>query len=341
MKKYIFLLTVTLFLGIFGSSCTSSSQIVPSPSAGEESVTSVEGEPITLGIVQPFESPQFDEYQKALLAELENKGYVEGKNLTLDYQNAQGDFSLIPTIISKFTSEEVDVILCVTTPACIPTAKASDTTPVVFSYMNDPVGAGVVPSIKQHGGNITGVQNSIPTEGWINMLKEIVPGVKKVGAISNLGESNAQYEIKQIKEYIAGSEIELVEANVTSVSEVLTAAQSLVGRVDVILLVGDNTVRQATAAIIQVGETSQIPVFGSMFYDVNKGVIAAYNYDVTDYGRQVGVLLSRVLGGEDPGSIDVQIPDNYYLSLNLGAAGRFGVELSPDVINKAKMVVEE
>jgi putative tryptophan/tyrosine transport system substrate-binding protein len=295
---------------------------------------------ITLGIVQIAQYSVLDTFREAVIQGLNEQGFVEGKNLVIDYQNAQGDINTLSTIVSKFESDKVDVIFCISTPACIATAKAADTIPVVFGFVTDPIGAGLVTQMKNHGGNITGVQATRPIEGVLTMIGDFMPSARNIGIISNQSEPNSQYEISHLKQYTDQMNLGLVfvQVNASAVSEVFTAAQSLVGRVDAIYIPGDNVAKQGIASIIQVCETNKIPCFGSEQDDIASGVIAVYMYYAQDYGHQAAAILARVLHGEKPGAIDVGMASNFSLSINTEAAKRMDFVIPQQEIEKASRI---
>jgi putative ABC transport system substrate-binding protein len=290
---------------------------------------------LTLGIVQLVQYSVLDTFREAVLQGLEDQGFIEGENLVIDYQNAQGDLNNLSTIVSKFKSDEVDVIFCITSPACIAAAEASETIPVVFGFVTDPIGAGLVTQMKNHGGNITGLPATKLAVDTLQMIRDFMPSAINLGIISNQSEPNSQYEIRQLNQYADQMDFVLIQVNASAVSEVFTAAQSLVGRVDAIYIPGDNVAKQGIASIIQVCETNKIPCFGSEQPDIESGVIAVYSYYTHDYGIETAALLARVLRGENPGTIDIGIPSNFSLSINTEAATRMEFVIPQEEIDKA------
>ena len=146
------------------------------------------------------------------------------------------------TIAQKFAGEGLDLILGVATPTTQAVVKADTTTPIVFTAVTDPVGAGIVTDAKAPAANVTGVSDMLPVQPHLDLIKQIVPNVKTIGVLYNAGESNSVFLIKAEKAAAAKMGIKVIDATASNSSEVQAAAQSLVGRVDAISVLTDNTV---------------------------------------------------------------------------------------------------
>jgi putative ABC transport system substrate-binding protein len=292
-----------------------------------------------LGVVQLIPHPVLDTFRQAAIEELAQQGFVESKNLTIDYQDALGDVTTAATIASKFAGDGVDAIFCITTPACIAAAKSSTSIPLIIGYVTDPVSAGLVTQLKQPGGNITGVLAPEVVEQQMLTIREIVPDAKMVGVLWNQGEPNSRTIVDKMKQYAAQNTMTIVDANATTSGEVATAAQSLVGNVDVIFIPGDNTAQSALQAVVQICETNKIPLLTSDHKSVEQGAIAAYSYFEQDVGKQAGVMIARVLGGQSPAELDLELPTDFKLSINQGAAQRMGVTIPDAAIKRAARVI--
>jgi putative ABC transport system substrate-binding protein len=292
-----------------------------------------------LGILQLIPHPTLDTFRKAAIQELAQKGFVEGKNLTIDYQNAQGNVNTAATIASKFVSDGDDAIFCITTPACIASAKATSTIPVVFGYVTDPIAGGLVTRLDHPGANVTGVIASVPVDGQMDLIRKILPTARTVGAIWNPGEPNSRSVVNQMKTYASHNGMTIIDANVSTSAEVSTAAKSLVGRVNAIFIPGDNTAESALPAVIQVCQTNKIPLFTADNSDVDQGTLAAYGFFAQDLGRQQGDMLARILGGQKPGNTNVEQPARFEVVVNLRAAQLMGVTIPDSVVQSAGRVV--
>ena len=140
---------------------------------------------LKIGLVQLMEHTSLDQIRESIIAELEAEGYVDGENITIDYQNAQGEQSNLKTICQGFVADKVDVIVAITTPAAQVAMGETKDIPIIFSAVTDPVAAEVVSDLENPGGNITGTSDAIDVGQIIDLAKELTPGFKTIGALYN------------------------------------------------------------------------------------------------------------------------------------------------------------
>ena len=212
--------------------------------------------------------------------------------------------------------------------------------PVVFSAVTDPVAAKLVSNAKRPGGNVTGVSDLSPIGKHLDLIKEITPGAKTVGVPYNPGEANAVVLVDLLKAIAPSKGLSVVTASAPTTNDVLAAARSLVGKVDVIYVPTDNTIVSALEAVVKVGIDAKIPVYAGDTDSVPRGVMAALGFDYYDVGRQTGKIIARILRGMKPGDISVQGVDITQLHVNPGAAQKMGVTIPQAVIARAKQVVK-
>ncbi len=299
---------------------------------------------VKVGISQLVTHPALDATREGIKKGLTDSGYIEGKNITYDYQNSELDMSLTASIAQKFVAEKVDVIVSIATPSSQAAVKAAKGTgiSVVFSAITDPVGAGLVSDWNSHPNeDVTGVSDMIVVGDDVNLIKEIIPEVKKIGTLYNSGESNSVFLTEKLKEACAPLGIEVVEATVSTSADVLTAAQSLVGRVDAIWVGTDNTVVSGLEALIKVCEDNKIPLFPSDDPSIERGGIGAWGFDYYDIGYQTGKMVANVLAKGKANDIPVEKGQIISLTINTAAAERMGVTIPQSIIDKAVTKYEE
>jgi len=298
-----------------------------------------------IGISQLLTHPALDATREGIIDGLAEEGYVEGDNLEIDYQNSELDMSLVATIAQQFVSDKVDVIVCIATPNSLAAASAAEGTeiPIVFSAITNPVGEGMVSGWDSHPDqNITGVSDMISVADDVDLIMEIVPGVETIGNIYNAGESNSVFLSEKLVEACDALDIEVVESTVSTSADVLAAAQSLVGRVDVIWVGTDNTVVSGLEALIGVCEDNQIPLFPSDDPSIERGGIACWGFDYYDIGYQTGEMVARMLDGDGTANnIPVEKGEIIFLSVNVAAAEKMGVTIPQSIIDQAEIVYEE
>jgi len=294
-----------------------------------------------IGISQFVEHPALDAVRQGFIDYLNENGYVEGENVTYDVNFAQADFGTANLIADKLIGMNPDLVLTIATPSSQALVNKTTTIPIVFSAVTDPVGAGLVASLDGSGTNVTGTTDLSPVDKQFDLIKEIVPGITKLGFIYNAGEANSLTSLEQAKTEAARLGIEIVEATVANSSEVMMAAESLVGKVDAIHIPTDNTVVSAFEALAKVCEDNNIPLFAADVDSVPRGAIAALAIDYYLLGKQTGRMAIEIFEGKTPGEMPVESLEDLLLYVNLDEAKKIGLEIPKSVLDRADKVIEE
>jgi putative ABC transport system substrate-binding protein len=289
-----------------------------------------------IGITQIVSHPALDATVQGFIDALAAAGYVEGTNVTYDKQNAEGDMANATTIAQKFAGDKDDLILSVATPTSQAAVKATTTIPIVFAAVTDPVAAGLVKNAEAPEANVTGVSDMLPVQPHLDLIKAIVPDVQTIGLLYNSGETNSVTLVEKEKAAAAAMGLKVVEATAASSSEVLAAAQSLVGRVDAISVLTDNTVVSALESVVKVCQENKIPLIAGDIDSVKRGAVAAYAFDYYDHGVQAGQMAVKVLEGTPISQIPVEYAQNLQLAVNTAAAQAMGVTIPDDLMAQAQ-----
>lgn len=337
MKKFmsVILCAALLMLAACGSGTKETSN-------SSDNSNKDESKTINIGIIQLVEHPSLDGAREGFIEALKDAGYEEGKNLKITYQNAQGDVNNNITIAQNFVSDKVDLILAIATSSAQAVAQSTKDIPVLFTAITDPVGASLVKSLEEPGGNVTGTSDTHPEaiKKTIGAIKEFIPDAKKVGIIYNSGEPNSVVNVQKAKEAIEANGLEAVETTVTASSEVKQAAESLVGRVDVFYIPKDNMVVSALESVITVANEKKIPTFAGEGDSVKRGTFASYGFEYHDLGYTTGKMAVDILNGKEPSEIPVGFPENLELFINKKAAEQEGITLTENMLKDAKVVGE-
>lgn len=291
-----------------------------------------------VAITAIVEHPALDAVRDGVIKQLEKDGYVEGKNLKVKYQSAQGNTSTAAQIARQFIGEKPDAIVAIATPSAQAVVAATKSIPVVFAAITDPVAAQLVKGKEPSGTNVTGVSDVLELQPQIDLIKKIVPNVKKVGVVYNPGEANSAVVVKQLKAILKDQGITLVEASAPRSVDVSSAARSLIGKVDAIYTTTDNNVVSAYEALVKVGNEADIPLIASDTASVERGAVAALGLNYYNLGEQSGALVTRILKGEKAGDIAYETSKNLSLHLNKKAAAAQGVILDEALIKTAEKV---
>ncbi|PRX25092.1 putative ABC transport system substrate-binding protein [Orenia metallireducens] len=328
-SRVVSLLVVILSLGL----------LIGCSNQGTDKAAEVD-KPIKVGIIQIVEHPALDAAREGFIEELATAGYKEGENITYDYKNAQGDMATAQTIAKQFAYDELDLILAIATPTAQAVANSVKETPILITAVTDPKSAGLVESLEEPGANITGTSDLTPVKKQLELLTEIVSDVKKVGIIYNGGEINSVVQAELAEKAAKELGLELVPVTVSSSNEVYQGAQSLVGRVKAIYVPTDNTVVSAIQSVVKVANENDLPLVVGEDNSVENGGLATVGINYYQLGRQTAKMAVKVLAGEDPATMPIQYLENTDLVINLKAAKEMNIELSREIIDRAKKVIE-
>ena len=294
-----------------------------------------------VGIIQLMEHPSLDTIRESIIEGLEDEGYVEGKNLKIEYQNGQNDMSTMKNIAQTYVGDECDVIVAIATPAA--QAALSETTeiPIVFAAITDPVGAGLVDSLDNPGGNVTGTSDEVSAEMIMNLAKDITPDFKTIGVLYNIGEDNSVSVVAQLKEYAGENGYKVIESTVTNTGEVQQAAQYLADKVDIVFSPIDNTVASSMAVATETFNNAGIPFYVSADSMVNDGGLATCGIDYTVLGRETAAMIADILEGADPAAIAVRKMSEMSVYVNKETAKALNIEIPQAILDKAVLFPEE
>ncbi|MEK3934816.1 ABC transporter substrate-binding protein [Sporosarcina sp. FSL W7-1349] len=331
-KKYAFILfALMLVLAACGNGGDTTDAPAPTDGDNKEPETAAQPEESTkykVGVTQIVEHPSlnaaFDGFKKAL--------EDAGLDVEYDIQNAQNDNSANTTIANNLVSSGVDLIFANSTPSAQAVAGATSDIPIVFTSVTDAVSAELVASMESPGGNVTGTidnhPEAIPTT--MKFLKEEL-GAKNVGMVFNSGEQNSRSQVDAVKEILADMDMTVVEASVATSADVKQATESLLGKVDSLYIITDNTVVSALESVVSVANDNKLPMMVGEFDSVSRGGLGAYGFEYYDIGYEAGQMAVKILKGESkPAEMPVQIPQNLKLIMNKQTAETIGVDIKDE-----------
>ena len=279
----------------------------------------------TIGLTQFVEHPSLDEATKGFKQAIADAGL----QVEYDEKNAQNDQNNTITIAQNFVSQKVDLIFANATPSAQAAANATTEIPIIFTSVTDPVAANLVESMEASGSNVTGTADGHP-DAIPNTMKFIAEqmGYQTVGTVYNAGEANSATQIEIMNEEAKKYNLTVVEQSVSTSSEVKQAAEALVGKVDCIYIITDNTVVSALESVIQVATDKKLPLFVGELDSVKRGGFAAYGFNYYDIGYEAGKMAVQILkDGKSPSEIPALFPPNLALHINKTAAADMGVEI--------------
>ena len=282
---------------------------------------------VHIGVLQYVEHPSLSATRKGFIEELKEEGYVDGKNIKIDYQNAQGDQSNLQTI-SQSLIEDNDVMLAIATPAAQSLSSLTKGKPILFTAVTDPVSAKLVKSMDNVGGNVTGTSDMSPINKQVELLKKVFPNTKKVGIMYTTSERNSEVQVEEAKKYFKEFGIETVIKGISSTNDIQDTAKSLMSQTEVIFIPTDNTIVSTINTLVDLSKETKVPVVGSDAGSVEKGVLFTYGTNYEALGRQTGKLAGRVLRGEKVKDIDAEYPKTLNVVVNHDMAKELGIDVS-------------
>ena len=307
----------------------------------DSSSDSGDKETFKVGLVQLVEHTSLDQIRESIIKQLEDDGYVDGKNIEIDYQNAQNEQSNLKTICQGFVADKVDVIVAITTPAAQVAMGETKDIHIIFSAVTDPVAAGIVEDMDNPGGNITGTSDAVKVDQIMELASEITPGYKTVGALYNSSETNSVATVKQLKEYAKENDIKVVESAITNSNEIQTAAQSLAKKCDIVFSPTDNTVASSIATANDVFIKNKIPFYVAADSMVKDGALATSGVDYEYLGQETAKMVVEVFNGSDTASMPVETMDKTSVFINSETAEAMGLDIPESVMKKATDLSKE
>ena len=282
-----------------------------------------------IGISHFISHQSLDATREGFVDELAKQGYAEGKNIEIDLQNAQGEQRNLKTI-SQQLAESSDVVLAIATPSAQSLANTTQTTPVIFSAVTDPVSAKLVESREHPGGNVTGTsdQSSDAISTQINLIKKVLPKAKTIGILYTQSEPNSVVQKDEAKRLLEEKGFTVVEKTILDSNNVKAAAESLMAEVDMVFVPTDNIISSTMETVKQVSIKHKVPVFGGSTEMIAVGGLYNYGTNYEELGRQTARMLIRVLKGEKPENIAVELPEKLELHTNQEMADALGIDIS-------------
>ncbi len=282
---------------------------------------------VKVGILQYMEHDSLTAAREGFVAELEANGYTEGENLTLDYQNAQGDQANLQTISEQLVGDN-DLVLAIATPAAQSLATASTETPILFTAVTDPLSADLVDSIEEPGGLLTGTSDQAPIDKQVDLLGQAVPDAKKVGILYTTSERNSEVQVEEAQQLLEEAGYEVVIKGISTTNDVQDAATSLMKDVDVVFVPTDNTVASTMTMIGELSVEYKVPVIGGSTDMVDAGGLLTYGTNYEALGRQTAKMAIKIIEGADPAKVAVEYPETVNLHVNAEMADKLGIDVS-------------
>jgi putative tryptophan/tyrosine transport system substrate-binding protein len=302
-----------------------------------------QGMPV-LGILHPITADANAGNLAALRAGLKEGGYVEGQNLAIEYRYAEGRNDRLPALAADLVRRPVNVIAPQGSPAVLAAKAATTTIPIVFQAGIDPVKVGLVTSLNRPGGNITGVSNvsSALAAKRLELLHKFAPDAATIGVLVDPTNSAAtDIQTADLQEAASGLGLRLILLNASNENEIDAAfARLMQQRVGALLLTDHPLFNSRREQLVTLARFIAIPTMYTFREFAVSGGLISYASSITDATRRAGVYVARVLKGEKPADLPIQLPTKFELVINLKTAKALGINAPPSLLALADEVIE-
>lgn len=296
----------------------------------------------TIGITQIVDHPSLNLCRQGAIDKLAELGYVEGKNLTINYEDAQGDPNIASTIAQQFVSDKVNAIVAIATPSAQAAyAAAMGQTPIIFSAVSEPAAAGLANEDGTNLAGVTGTSDKLPVDATFKLIQALTPDVKVIGILHNTGEVNSDVQLAQAKEIAPTYGFTIVDVGITSTNEIASALDTLLPQVDAVMNLTDNMVVSSLPLIVQRCNDAKIPLYGSEDTQVKAGALASAGVDYYALGQITGQMIADVLSGKAAEGISIASMTEPMMIVNSDQAELLGITISDDLKDKVELVTTE
>jgi len=279
----------------------------------------------------------------AFVQGLRELGYIEGKNILIEYRFAEGKADRLPELATELVQLKVDAIFTTGTPAIFALKQATKTIPIVFFSTSDPIGTGVVASLAHPGGNITGI-SVLASELWpkrLELLKEISPKLSRVAMLWNKGNAGMALEAKATQEVAGPLGVALQDRGVKDPNELdVVFAVMTKDRPDGFLALMDPVLNSYQKRILDFLAQNRLPAIFENRTWVEAGGLISYGANYADAHRRAAALMDKILKGAKPADIPVEQPTKFELAINLKTAKQIGLTIPDSVLFRADKVIK-
>ena len=274
---------------------------------------------------------------------LRELGYVEGKDIVIEYRYAGGKFDRLPALAAELVRLKVDVIV---TRGAAPTRSAkevSNTIPIVMSSGGDPVTDGFVASLARPGGNITGLSTLAPeiSGKQLELLKEIVPRLSRVAVLGTSTIPGHAQSLREIELAAGAFKVRLQYLDVLGPKDIETAFRAASkGRAEALLVLGGSVLASQRTHILESAVKRRLPAIYAARQSVDDGGLMSYGVNLTDLDRRTATYVDKILKGRKPADLPVEQPKKFEFIINLKAAKQIGLTIPPNVLARADKVIK-
>lgn len=321
---------VLVLLSLFLVSCSGSKNEKPVEETAKESGEGAK----KIGVIQIADHIALERARKGFEDEIKNTN----PDVEIISKNANGDLTVVPSIIKSFQDKKVDLIYAIATPAAQGAKNGEKEIPIIFNAVTDPESADLLENLEEPEGNITGVSDYFSIEAQLEEMISIFPDIKNVGVMFSTNEANSKFQIEELKKAAAGFGLNVVEVGVNNINDVSTAIKTIEPKIDIFMAITDNTVSSASTIIAESLKEAKIPSFASEEGPVENGILISAGVDYVDLGKKAAGMASEILGGKKVSEVPVVFSTDTRKVVNKKTADALGLSEDDNLMKDAKVV---
>ncbi len=323
------------FAVVAGVGARASRSLAQTPAAG----------PRRVGVLAPSTRAKEEIILKPFFDQMRELGWIEGQNMAYDWFCADDQMAILPRLAAELVARRPDLIYAPPTPAALAAKQATQTIPIVFGAVTDPVGIGLVASLARPGGNVTGMSTTVTESLWpkrVQILRKILPNVKRIGLLGDSNDPATQSVQQALAQEAAplGITFPLVEAS-NPVEFDAAIAKLVAQRVDAILVSGNGVLASnLRTRLIELANQARLPVIAGNAQIADAGALFVYSSSLPDNLRRSALPVDKILKGAEPVDIPVEQPTRFELVINLKAAKALGITIPRSILLRADRFIE-
>ena len=296
----------------------------------------------TIGYMGANTASEESQWVAAFLQRLRELGWIEGRNIAFTSQWAEGRSERSPEIVAEFVRNKVDVIVTTGTGPAAAAKQLTSAIPIVFASAGDPVGSGLVASLARPGGNVTGLSSQTTDLGpkKLEFLREVVPGLRRLAILSNVGAANAVLEAGDVKAAAIALGIEVIIFELRQAEDISTAFEAVKNRADALYVTSSPLLTTNRIRINTLALSARLPTIYAFRENVKAGGLMSYGPNFTDLYRRAADFVDKILRGTKPADIPVERPTKFDLIVNMITAKALGLTIPETFLVRADEVIE-
>jgi putative tryptophan/tyrosine transport system substrate-binding protein len=296
----------------------------------------------TIGFVGATTPATWKLFVTAFVQRLRELGWIEGRTILIDYRGAEGSTERAAEIAAEFVRRKVDVIVTSATGPVLAAKQATSVIPIVFTNANDPVNTGLVASLARPGGNVTGMSVQGPDLAGkrLELLREIVPNLRRLAIIANVGNPGVALEISEAEGAARTLGLEVVTPEIRRAEDIAPAFETSKGRADALYVASDPLLSSNRVRINSLALGARVPTMHGLREYVEAGGLMSYGANMPDLFRRAAEYVDKILRGAKPADLPVEQPTKFDLIVNLTTARVIGLQIPEAFLLRADEVIE-